>query len=1013
MRNVSAPARYQGYGVRFFECAAVPEAVLAKILDGEVTEDTRRVFSQWRIDVPPPADPPIRSVAEEQVLTVAGKILTRGRLTLCSPRLERSLRRKFLRRSRRAEESALCETMFLSPPGGDLPGDQRMAKYIQSVRFSHRLEIALLEALRSGFLPMEDRSPWIVLSDIDMTGWFDRRESDFILALSVRDLRGLIRNILRLYSVRRGGNGRPPAKGVSISFSGKADVSLPTCFVEDVSMPFHIANSVSRVPPGVLRAPSRRALLYLLRYIFRKPAFWEGQLEGVSRTLRGKDSIILLPTGAGKSIVFQLSGLLLPGSTIVIDPIISLMEDQTDNLRSAGIDRVVAITSQIDDPSERARVLELFGQGEYLFAYVAPERFQTDGFRQALRTLTAGLPVSLIAVDEAHCVSEWGHDFRTAYLNIGRTSRACCSSGGITPPLLALTGTASRAVLKDIQRELRIEEYDAIVTPRSFDRPELMFRVSRCPSKKKSAVLLAYLGQTLPETFARTRDEFFRQNGQDTCSGLVFCPHVNGEFGVHEISRRIRTSLGIEAACYSGKEPRLYLGDDWTGAKQETARRFKHNRVPLLVCTSAFGMGIDKPNIRFTVHFGIPRSIESFYQEAGRAGRDRRTAYCSILASVDDPERAAKLLDPGTSPEDISAVLERTDWSRSDDVTRAVYFQTKAFPGVAQELSNVAAVLEGLGDPSSAGVRILALPRLVRAAAEKAIHRLLVLGVITDYTIDYRTEEFTVTLSGAGRDSVIGTYGDHVAGYLPARRAAEVEKARTLLGLPAGEFVLGMAGILLRFVYDVIERGRRRALSEMLLAATSSPDGASVRSRILRYLESTQYSEALEAVITDAGLEKAREILETVDSANEAAELRGQVSRYLESYPDHPGLLLLRALSESGCRDGSREVTKENFHAAVSSAVGAYAVDSPALFDVLAWATGWIAGRDSALAGGLQETLFRRHPERMLARAFILHSPLQLAVRHARFLISALAEQSQQLLEEAHDVPRERGIPGS
>src|SRR5690554_6848387 len=131
------------------------------------------------------------------------------------------------------------------------------------------------------------------------------------------------------------------------------------------------------------------------------------------------------------------------------------MEDQIDNLAMMGIDRCIAITSQIGNPQDRTRVLQLFGQGEYIFAFVSPERFQIDEFRESLRTLTVHTPIAMIVIDEAHCVSEWGHDFRTAYLNIGKTSREYCKSEEHIPPLLALTGTASRAVLKDVQRELQ------------------------------------------------------------------------------------------------------------------------------------------------------------------------------------------------------------------------------------------------------------------------------------------------------------------------------------------------------------------------------------------------------------------------------------------------------------------------------------------------------------------------------------------------------------------------------
>ena len=231
--------------------------------------------------------------------------------------------------------------------------------------------------------------------------------------------------------------------------------------------------------------PSREVTEWFLAYVFRKDGFWKGQWETVERTLNGKDSVVLLPTGGGKSIAFQLAALLLPGRCIVVDPILSLIDDQIDNLHRVGVDRCVAITSQITSQEERELQLQAFSSGHYMFCYVAPERFQISRFRDYLMTLTVSTPVSLIAVDEAHCVSEWGHDFRTAYLNLGRTAREYCASGGQAPPLVALTGTASKIVLKDVQRELGITDIDAIITPKSFDRPELQFSVLTCKSSEK------------------------------------------------------------------------------------------------------------------------------------------------------------------------------------------------------------------------------------------------------------------------------------------------------------------------------------------------------------------------------------------------------------------------------------------------------------------------------------------------------------------------------------------------
>lgn len=272
-------------------------------------------------------------------------------------------------------------------------------------------------------------------------------------------------------------------------------LAAPTFVISDVCFPSNIAPPFEASSKPVEVFPSQENVKWFLNYLFRKEDFWEGQWETINRSLQGKDSVVLLPTGGGKSIAFQLAALLLTGRCIVVDPIIALIDDQIDNLDRVGIDRCVGISSQLGSREMELR-LQAFSAGHYLFCYIAPERFQIEGFRQHLRTLTVATPVSLIAVDEAHCVSEWSHDFRTAYLNLGRTAREYCSSDGQEPPVVALTGTASKIVLKDVQRELEITDIDAIITPSSFDRPELQFCVLKCTSSEKANRILGFLNRS-------------------------------------------------------------------------------------------------------------------------------------------------------------------------------------------------------------------------------------------------------------------------------------------------------------------------------------------------------------------------------------------------------------------------------------------------------------------------------------------------------------------------------------
>ena len=261
---------------------------------------------------------------------------------------------------------------------------------------------------------------------------------------------------------------------------------------------------------------------------------------------------------------------------------------------------------------------------------------------------------------------------------------------------MALTGTASKIVLKDVQRELEITAFDAIITPETFDRPELRYSILTCPSDEKAQQVQGFLGR-LPTEFGLERSRFSTRRSASQ-AGLVFCPHVNGSFGVAEQAAQLSSVLATRVDVYSGDAPRGQPSAQWQDRKRRIALDFKQNRTTVLACTKAFGMGIDKPNIRYTVHLRLPASIEGFYQEAGRAGRDQKHAECAIVLSNGHPARSAHLLAPGTPLAEVAAVVEETSWSESDDVIRALYFHIRAFRGEEAELDDIAEMVDALGD---------------------------------------------------------------------------------------------------------------------------------------------------------------------------------------------------------------------------------------------------------------------------------------------------------------------------
>ncbi len=388
------------------------------------------------------------------------------------------------------------------------------------------------------------------------------------------------------------------------------------------------------LPPPVEAAGYAQAPEAVLKRVFGYDSFREGQREIIDAILSGRDALGVMPTGSGKSICYQVPALSLPGCALVVSPLISLMKDQVAALKQAGV-AAAYLNSSLTERQMDIALGNLAG-GQYKLIYVAPERLLTPRFLSLCRAL----PISMVAVDEAHCISQWGQDFRPSYLDIPQFIAALPSR----PRLCAFTATATHRVRGDIQRLLGLRAPYTLVT--GFDRPNLRFFVER-PRDRMAALF-------------RLLDE---HDGQ---SGIVYCATRKA---VEQVSQALK-ARGLSVTRYHAG-----LSD---AERQKNQEDFSYDRARVMVATNAFGMGIDKADVRFVIHFNMPKDIESYYQEAGRAGRDGEAANCVLLFGKADVATQRFLIDKmgeeGDMDGEALAGARRAAWERLEQMT--AYCQT-------------------------------------------------------------------------------------------------------------------------------------------------------------------------------------------------------------------------------------------------------------------------------------------------------------------------------------------------
>ena len=758
--------------------------------------------------------------------------------------------------------------------------------FLVGVKFAHFIQAILVKMMSEGvdFLNGEVEFSEELFMNLP------REVAKKIIEAAILDLKDLSKNVAKIFNEEDiFSNLKMGEQGVLVVKNFKEDDARRQVLAQEISFPGEILNFSNRIFNWKVEKVKEENITFLLDYIFGFLEFRDNQDAGIKKGLLKEDAIVLLPTGSGKTIIYQLLMMILPGTGVVVEPLKALMEDQVSNLKMQGIDIVVNVSNN-NSRESKSKIFDDIKAGKFGMIYVTPERIQMEDFRAMIfEAKEGGVGFPICAFDEAHCVSEWGHDFRTSYLNLADTTRKLFRNYEKNPTILALTGTASDSVLKDMERDLKIAE-ENVIRPKSFDRPEIEYRILKVDSDQKMEKLKQILSREVPEEFdLKDRSELMKPNGKDTKAGVVFCVYKTGktDFGVNAVYNKLRKN-GWE---YVGK---YYGTDKEKKIVKQAAADFKADRISLMVATKAFGMGIDKPNIRYVVHYGIPNSIEAFYQEAGRAGRDGKRAVSYILLSDNMPERN-KELTGRVGAEDLKKILQNMAKRGRDDVNRLLFLHQRNF-NQRETLTVFEKVIEEIG-LFPGRKKVVAENGRDFQERQKVLFRMKEIGMIDDYVVsDYANREVKVTMSEFSKGRIIEKYSEYVGRYQIGQVKIEVGKLEKNRGKDDKEFVLEAMKTMLQFVDNVFEKSRRRAIGNMLQLAEEVAEikdkkeqSKVFRRKILNHLGST-YEDLIRKILDDEDLFEVEKIVCGLAGKDEVGFL-AEVKRSLQSYPEHVGLL--------------------------------------------------------------------------------------------------------------------------
>ena len=670
----------------------------------------------------------------------------------------------------------------------------------------------------------------------------------------------------------------------------------------------HVSNLSFDEPTIKQKRGLKQNLEKLNAVIFGLDEFRTGQFEIISSTVESGSILGLLPTGGGKSLCFQSPGAVDFGCTIIVCPITALIRDHVLELKQFGFDYRADFISAEVKPNERAFIFEKLRAGSLKFLFLSPEQFQKREFRLLLEELYQKDIISRFVIDEVHCISEWGHDFRTAYLNLAYTIRKFAPK----VPVLCLTATAAVKVIKDIQIEFNMSDED-IIYSMGQSRHELEFQVKSTQKKLEGLQILL-------------KQRYENKNISKENALIVFSPTINDnqkQLGVFGISQNIRNLIeGTKIGIYSGGTPKEFVLKNelknisatsetissYEDYKIEVQKQFKRNELDGIVATKSFGMGVNKPNVRLVVHYGMPQSLEALYQEAGRAGRDKNASECITLFTPEARTPEA-IHSANTSLEDLKS-LQKGMERNGGDLSQQLWFLTKNNQLIDEELQECCRELQFLRRFGSDGFVTLNDSEADDSSSnkrtkEKIIYRLKQLGFIKDWTVeDFIKGIYLVEWADQNSDTLGNSISKIIRKYSEADASVErydnkISDAKLQQEAEEKELIK----ILLEWNYEHFVYQRRQSLKHIYDACSSFKNSKEFKEIVESYFQTNKAFSQLPTIISLSAkdvLAPIKEIILTKDgrlkSENKLRQMSNNLMKYLEGYRDNPGLNILSAL---------------------------------------------------------------------------------------------------------------------